>query len=226
MVVCMLLCMNLHYSWYGTFPLQWVFVCVCIFVCARVCVCVPGPYARAFLGLSLGFRGAPGFSLALGNWDRYVITDCSSTLGSMISSGVITCTSTHTHTRKVQGFVGNYTWISLKADLGCQWTLVMTTQDDKCRFVFCQSFCLTVCPVIFISVVDVILEDAVYKRVKPFKGYTAVTRSLLGMGLKMLCHYYPSWNNYNSSKNKYYLKGIKTYFVHMILRLVNKRILC
>lgn len=50
----------------------------------------PGPYARAFLGLSLGLRGAPGFSLAFGNCDKYVITDCSSTLGSMISSGAIT----------------------------------------------------------------------------------------------------------------------------------------
>lgn len=37
---------------------------------ACMCVCIPGPYARAFLGLSLGLSGAPGFSLPLGNWDR------------------------------------------------------------------------------------------------------------------------------------------------------------
>jgi len=31
---------------------------------------LPFPYARAFLALVLGRRGAPGFSLLLGNWDK------------------------------------------------------------------------------------------------------------------------------------------------------------
>lgn len=31
---------------------------------------LPLPYALAFFGLSLGFKGAPGFSFALGNCDK------------------------------------------------------------------------------------------------------------------------------------------------------------
>merc|ERR1719376_1651283 len=51
----------------------------------------PFPYALAFLGLVLGRSGAPDLSCDLGNWERYVITDSSSTFGSVISSGAMTC---------------------------------------------------------------------------------------------------------------------------------------
>lgn len=41
------------------------------------------------LGFVLGLRGAPDLILALGYCDRYVIMDCSSMLGLIISSGLI-----------------------------------------------------------------------------------------------------------------------------------------
>uniref|UniRef100_A0A1A9X402 Uncharacterized protein n=1 Tax=Glossina brevipalpis TaxID=37001 RepID=A0A1A9X402_9MUSC len=43
------------------------------------------------LGFVLGLKGAPVFNFALGYCDKYVIIDCSSTLGLTNSSGLISC---------------------------------------------------------------------------------------------------------------------------------------
>lgn len=45
------------------------------------------------LGLVFALNGAPGFSLALGYCDKYVIIDISSILGSTISSGLMSCSA-------------------------------------------------------------------------------------------------------------------------------------
>uniref|UniRef100_A0A1B0BRV3 Uncharacterized protein n=1 Tax=Glossina palpalis gambiensis TaxID=67801 RepID=A0A1B0BRV3_9MUSC len=43
------------------------------------------------LGFVLGLNGAPAFNFALGYCDKYVIIDCSSTLGLTNSSGLMSC---------------------------------------------------------------------------------------------------------------------------------------
>lgn len=162
-------------------------VCVCVYICVCACVCVcTWSVCAGLLGVEFGFQGSSWLQFGFGELRqvRHHRLFVHTGIDDLLWSDHL---HEHTHTHTESSGVCRKLYLNIpKSRFG------LPMKDDKCRIVFCQSFCLTVCPVIFISVVDVILEDAVYKRVKPFKGYTAVTRSLLGMGLKMLCHYYPS----------------------------------
>ena len=62
------------------------------FLTTRPLGSTPGPLAEHLAdGCVLGRRGAPGLSFASGKYETYVMTLSSSTLGLVISSGVITC---------------------------------------------------------------------------------------------------------------------------------------